>query len=142
MSAPLSFCTFRLGSIFLGVEVFAVQEVLRAQPMTRVPSAPTAVSGLMNLRGQIVTALNLRSCLLLPPSDKDCQMNVVVRTSGGPVSFLVDEIGDVVVADEQFYEPPPETLVGISRELIKGSLKLDNELLLILNTEAILQVAA
>lgn len=138
-----SFCTFRVGNMKLGVEVHRVQEVIREQVMTRIPGANHVVRGLMNLRGQIVTAIDLQRRLGL---DENLQnrpsMNVVVWTTDAPVSLLVHEIGDVLVVDGERFEPLPETLQGIPRELISGAYKLDNELLLVLDTEAILQIAA
>ena len=97
----------------------------------------------MNLRGQIVTALDLRRRLNLQDSDNtDRLMNVVVRTADGPVSLLVNEIGDVLVVDKDQFEPPPETLQGVTRELISGSYKLENRLLLVLNLDSALKLAA
>jgi len=138
-----SYCTFRVDDLRFGIKVKQVQEVIRTQPTTRVPLAPSVVHGLMNLRGQIVTALNLRQRLGLP-SDKsmDSAMNVVVRAADGPVSLLVDEIGDVVEVDQDAFEPPPETLQGEQRSLMQGAFKLDDGLLLILDTERVLRIAA
>ncbi|MFK7768398.1 MAG: chemotaxis protein CheW [Mariniblastus sp.] len=142
-SSRESYCTFRLGSLNLGVEVSNVQEVLRYQPTTRVPLTSSVVHGLMNLRGQIVTALDLRSRLGLPKSESENPlMNVVIRSPDGPVSLLVDEIGDVVEVDQQRFEPPPETLQGAHREFIRGTMKMDDELLLLLDTASVLRVDA
>jgi purine-binding chemotaxis protein CheW len=107
------FCTFLLGGHYFGVDVLRVQEVIRHQEMTRVPLAPPVVRGLINLRGQIVTALDLRRRLDLPdrPDDQP-PVNVVVQTDDGTVSLLVDEIGDVLLVPEEAFEPPPETLRG------------------------------
>ena len=97
----------------------------------------------MNLRGQIVTALSLREKLGLPETDPDRKpMNVVIRSTDGPISLLVDEIGDVVQVDDGRYEPLPETLQGSQREMMLGAYKLDDRLLLILDTERVLQAAA
>jgi purine-binding chemotaxis protein CheW len=130
------FCTFYLDRFFLGVEVLKVQEVIRYQTMTRVPLAPPVVRGLINLRGQIVTAIDLRRRLELDerPADQ-LPMNVVVRTDEGTVSFLVDEIGEVLEVEDDQFETPPETVRGISRELIRGVYKMKGRLLLILDTE-------
>jgi purine-binding chemotaxis protein CheW len=134
--ATKQFCTFFLNGLFFGVEVVQVQEVLRQQPMTRVPLAPATVRGLINLRGQIVTALDLRERLDLPTRTSDAPpMNVVVRTADGAVSLLVDEIGDVVEISEDIFERPPETLTGVARELVQGVYKMKERLLLILDTE-------
>ena len=130
------FCTFLLDGLFFGVEVLRVQEVIRYQEMTRVPLAPPVVRGLINLRGQIVTAIDLRRRLdLADRPDQMLPMNVVVRTEDGPVSLLVDEIGDVVEVPEDTFEEPPETLQGTPRELIRGAYKLPDRLLLILDIE-------
>ena len=137
-----SFCTFRVGSMKLGVEVHRVQEVIREQVMTRIPGADSVVRGLMNLRGQIVTALDLQKRLQIKDMQGEPTMNVVVRTSDAPVSLLVHEIGDVLVVDVDAFEPLPETLQGVSRELIRGAYKLDGELLLLLDTDSVLDFAA
>ncbi|MCA9086638.1 MAG: chemotaxis protein CheW [Planctomycetaceae bacterium] len=143
MDTQSSFCTFRVGSLKLGVEVHRVQEVIRQQRMTRVPGSPQTVSGLMNLRGQIVTALDLRRCLSLPVDKNDePNMNVVIRTADDSVSLLVNEIGDVLVVDNAQFEPPPETLRGAARKLIRGVYKLDSGLLMALDTDAVLTSAA
>ncbi|MBI2406680.1 MAG: purine-binding chemotaxis protein CheW [Gemmatimonadetes bacterium] len=136
MSAKQQFCTFALGESLVGVEVMRVQEILRFQEMTPVPLAHPVVRGLINLRGQIVTALDLRRRLDLPPRSADAHpTNVVVRAEGGAVAFLVDEIGDVVEVDDSTFERPPETLGGIARHLIVGAHKLRNRLLLVLDTD-------
>ena len=135
-NSTLQFSTFMLQDLFLGVDVLKVQEVIRYQEMTRVPTAPAMVEGLINLRGQIITAIDLRLRLELPARCEDrLPMNVVVRTDEGALSLLVDEIGDVVeIADESF-ERIPETVTGVVRELVTGVYKLDGRLLLILDTE-------
>ena len=138
-----SYCTFRVDDLYFGVEVCQVQEVIRYQHTTRVPLSPGVVQGLMNLRGQIVTALTLRHRLGLKDSEDDSRpMNVVIRTVDGPISLLVDEIGDVVQVDNDRFEAPPETLQGEQRELIRGAFKLDDRLLLILDTEKVVHIAA
>jgi chemotaxis protein methyltransferase CheR len=92
-------------------DVQQVQEVVRPQPITPVPLAPKVVRGLINLRGQILTAIDLRHRLGLGElSDRTKLMNVVVRTDESPVSFLVDEIGEVLDVDESSFEAPPELL--------------------------------
>lgn len=136
MAEEQQFCTFFLDRYVFGIEVKQVQEVLRYQELTRVPLASQVVSGLINLRGQIVTAIDLRRRLELDERDDDqLPMNVVIRTDDGIVSLLVDEIGEVIEVEEDTFEPPPETMRGLARELIKGTYKLENQLLLILDTE-------
>lgn len=139
MSAPATtlrqYCTFTLNGLLFGVDVSTVQEVIRFQEMTEVPLAHRVVKGLINLRGQIVTALDLRRRLDLPERDpNEKPMNIVVRTEEGAVSFLVDDIGDVVEVDGSLFERPPETMRGAARSLIQGAHKLDRRLLLVLDT--------
>ena len=130
------FSTFFLDGQFFGVEVLSVQEVIRYQEMTRAPLAPAMVKGLINLRGQIVTAIDIRQRLGMParPADK-LPMNVVVRSDDGVVSLLVDSIGEVVEVGDDAYERPPKTLSAAAQELVKGVYKLKERLLLILDTE-------
>lgn len=137
------FCTFFLNGSYFGIDVLKVQEVIRYQVMTRVPLAPPVVRGLINLRGQIVTAIDLRRRLDLPDRAADrLPVNVVVQTDDGAVSLLVDEIGDVLEVPEEAFEQPPETLKGTARDLIRGAYKLDGRLLLVLDTERAVQLTA
>ncbi len=136
MSTANQYCTFYVDGLFFGVEVLRVQEVIRFQEMTPVPLASNVVSGLINLRGQIVTAIDLRRRLALADRDPaELPMNVVIRTDDGAVSLLVDQIGDVLEVDADNYERPPETLSGVARQLVLGVYKLKDNLLLILDTD-------
>jgi purine-binding chemotaxis protein CheW len=137
------YSTFVVDGLLFGIDVMRVQEVIRYQTMTPVPLAPEVVHGLINLRGQIVTALDLRARLELSPRGVDVRpMNVVVRTDEGAVALLVDEIGDVVTADEGSWESAPSTLSGAARELIPGAYKIDGRLLLQLDVDRALDVGA
>lgn len=133
---PRQVATFVLDQLYFGVEVLKVQEVIRYQELTRIPLAPPVVEGLINLRGQIVTAIELRRRLgLADRKDGELPMNVVVRTSDGVVSLLVDEIGDVVEVAEAQFEQAPDTLAGPTRDLVRGVYKLKDRLLLLLDEE-------
>lgn len=137
------FCTFLTGEYLFGVEVERVQEVIRHQDLTSVPLAPPTVAGLINLRGQIVTTLDLHRRMGLPTRRAEgSPMHVVIRRQDGAVSLLVDAIGAVLHADEDAFEPPPETLQGFARELIKGTYKLKERLLLVLDIDRIMNVSA
>jgi purine-binding chemotaxis protein CheW len=143
MSTATQYCTFFVDGLFFGVEVQKVQEVIRYQEMTRVPLASRVISGLINLRGQIVTAIDLRRRLGLAERAADkLPMNVVVRSDEGAVSLLVDEIGDVQEVQDSLFERPPETLQGEARKLIRGTYKQADRLLLVLDTELAVLVAA
>jgi purine-binding chemotaxis protein CheW len=128
------FCSFHLGRLLMGVHVLEVQEVIRFQPMQRVPHAPPIVRGLINLRGQIVTVLDLRMRLGLPPcTSGDAPMNIVLKGDGATVSLLVDRVGDILELDDAQSEPPPETLRGKAKELVQSVYKLDSSLMLVLD---------
>jgi purine-binding chemotaxis protein CheW len=143
MTTLRQLCTFYLDGNLFGVDAQLVQEVIRYQEMTRAPLAPPAVSGLINLRGQIVTAIDLRQRLGLPPRAAGAlPMNVVIRSDEGAVSLLVDQIGDVIEVSSDCYETPPDTLLGSARELVIGAYKLDGRLLLLLNCAESVQVGA
>ena len=143
MTLATQYCSFHVGDLFFGIDVRVVQELIRYQEMTRVPLAPPEVCGLINLRGQIVTAIDLRRRLGLADRTGDVlPMNVVVRTDGGVVSLLADEIGDVVTVDAAQFEPRPDTVVGRPRDLISGVFKMQDRLLLVLDTEKAVDVPA
>lgn len=136
MTASKQFATFVLHGLFFGVDVLKVQEVIRYQEMTRVPIAPEMIEGLINLRGQIITAIDLRRRLELPERPEgQLPMNMVIRTEDGGISLLVDEIGDVLEIAETCFERVPETVSGVAKDLILGVYKLQGRLLLILDTE-------
>ncbi len=129
-------CTFLVGDAHFGIDALDVQEVLRTQPMTEVPLAGAEVRGLINLRGQIVTAIDLHTRLGLDtPRATTAPMNVVVRTDDGPVSFLVDQIGDVIELDPELLGHAPETVGHIDRDVVTAIHPLDDLLLIILDVE-------
>ncbi len=137
MSAPSKqFCTFFLDGHYFGVPVQQVQEVLRYQEMTEVPLVSSVVRGLINLRGQIIAAVDLRRQLGLGDrSEKQKPMNVIIRSEEGAFSLLVDEIGDVIEVEEHSFEPPPDSLRGMAKGLLRGVHKLPARLLLVLDIE-------
>jgi len=135
------YSTFSVGDRYVGIPVDRVQEVLLAQPLTPVPLAHRDISGLLNLRGQIVTAIDLRALMGLPARDAGApSANVIVTTDGGPLSLLVDRLGDVVPVDDVSFEPPPDTLDAELARSIKGAFKLDDALLLDLDLDEALNI--
>ncbi|MEO1401794.1 MAG: chemotaxis protein CheW [Cyanobacteria bacterium J06635_1] len=143
MADEQQFCTFFLDQLLFGVTVEKVQEIIRYQEMTPVPLAPTEVGGLINLRGQIVTAIDLRHRLDLPDRAETQQpLNVVVRVGDETVSLLVDAVGDVLDVSADNFERPPETLTGQVRTLIAGTYKLDDRLMLVLDVDKVVDVTA
>jgi purine-binding chemotaxis protein CheW len=134
MSDNRQFCTFRVDQYFLGVEVAHVQEVVRHQTITRVPLAAPEISGLINLRGQIVPTIDLRRRLGLAERTTAGQpIHVLISTSDGSASFQVDQIEEVLTVDASSLEAPPETLHAGIRRLIRGVSKQRDRLLLLLD---------
>ena len=130
------YATFAVAGHFLGVDVLEVQEVLRGQSLTRVPLAPPVVEGLINLRGQIVPALDMRCVLGLDASERGPgAVSVVVRSRHGAVSLQVDEIEDVIEVGAGSFEAAPANIDAGIRGLLTGIHKLEGRLLLVLNTE-------
>ncbi len=142
MAMTRQLCTFTVGDLRLGVDVGDVREVLRRQPTTPVPLAHDDVAGLINLRGEIVTALDLRRRFDLPPADREYHMNVVLVTEEEPVSLVVDSIGEVVTVSEDDFERPPDTASAATATLIVGAYKLEGQLLLLLDTAKALATAS
>jgi purine-binding chemotaxis protein CheW len=140
MNGPSKLCTFTVGDLTFGVDVGEVQEVLRFQRLTPVPLADHAVRGLINLRGHVVPAIDLRRKLHLSDRQDHLPINIVIRTDDGLVSLLVDEILDVVEVDPDNYEPHPETVCGPVWQLIDSIYKLPERLLLVLDIERAVSV--
>jgi len=143
MSEERLFCSFHLGEHLFGIEIGSVQEVLRSQEITRVPLAPPAVRGVINLRGRIIPAVDLRHCFEMGPRSGDREpANIVVRGTGSTsTSLLIDEIGDVVETTASAYEGPPPTLGGRARDLIEGVYKLQDGILHVLAVGKVLRAA-
>jgi purine-binding chemotaxis protein CheW len=129
-------CTFRLSDYHLGIDVECVREVIRHRRPAPVPLAPPGVVGLINIRGQITTVVDLRARLgrsAAPP--RDDSVGVVLQGPGRVVSLLVDVVGEVLTVDEATFEPPPETVREPARSLLVGTYNLPEGLVLVLDTE-------
>jgi len=130
----MQFATFYVDSLFFGIDVMQVQEVLRRQDLTPVPLASTVVEGLINLRGQIITAIDLRKRLNLSKREADAPcMNIIIQTEEGPLSLVVDKVGDVIDLLEEDMEQTPSTLTKEQRAVVQGVYKLPKSLLLSLD---------
>ena len=138
-----TFCTFHVDHLLVGIEVSRVQEVVRHQPMTPVPRGPREVQGLINLRGQIVTAIDVRRWLDLPPREVGAEpTNAVVRLDDEAISLLVDGAGEVVTPPADAFEPVPPTASERIRSLFVGTYKLPERLLLVLDASEIGAIGA
>lgn len=142
-TAAEQYCTFWVAGHFFGVSVNEVQEVLRHQPMTPVPRANEAVRGLINLRGQIVTAVDLRVRLGLPPRPEgELPMNVIVRSRGEVVSLLVDDIGDVIDTAGLELETVPSTMPVTVQDVVLGVRPMSDAILLVLDADRAVDIFA
>ena len=134
-----AWCTFQLAGGDYGVELARVQEVLRSQPVTRLPHAPSAIAGLMNLRGRIVPVVDTRRLLGLDEPRAGVERRsgfVVVRGADGPVALLVDAIGDVRRAEDA-----PPSLPAAESSLVARTLALPGQLLVVLDLDRALERA-
>ena len=135
-SPPSQLVTFNTGDYLFGIDVLEVQEVLKHQQMTEVPSASHEVRGLINLRGRIVTAIGMRERLRIKESiDYSSQMNLIVSLRDGSASLVVDSVGDVINLDPRYYKPRPSTLASPLKEMVSGVYQLDGALLLHIDPE-------
>jgi purine-binding chemotaxis protein CheW len=136
------YVTIRLAGQLLGIPVLSVHDVLKPQVITRVPLAPGSVAGVLNLRGRIVTAIDLRNRLGLPPRGKDERpgMSVVVEYRGEPYSLLIDSVGEVLSLDETAFERNPVTLDTRWRDVSDGIYRLDEELMVVLDVKRLLDL--
>lgn len=133
------FVTVELVGQLLGIPVLAVHDVLKEQKLTRIPLSPAWVDGVLNLRGRIVTAIDLRARLGLPPREGDQKpMSVVVEHLGEPYSLQIDKVGEVLSLDNQLFEKSPVTLDPAWRDVSKGIYRLENELLAVLDVNKLL----
>lgn len=135
MSHTAQFTTFYLGQDLFGIEVMKVQEITQKPIVVPVPLAPNFLRGLINLRGQIATALGLRELFQLEGHANPNNMTVVCKMDGNLVSLLVDSIGDVLEVSDNQYEPAPDTLQPSVRKYLKGVYKMDGKLLSILDLD-------
>lgn len=129
--------TFNVAGEVFGIEVMKVQEVTGNSSIFEVPLAPSFVRGLVNLRGQIATALGLREVFSMPAGAMQGQMSVICKIDGNLVALIVDSIGDVVEVDGAKFEAVPDTVPAHVRRFVKGIYKLNGTLLSVLDLEAI-----
>jgi purine-binding chemotaxis protein CheW len=132
----MQLCTFQLGGMWFGIDARLVQEVLRRQELTPVPLAATHVAGLLNIRGQIVTALRLHERMGLPDSQKD-PLHVVVRSNAEAISLIVDAIGGVVDVTSEIFEQVPPTTPAALKPMLVGAYKLPDRLVLVPDIETV-----
>ena len=141
-SGEIEFATFHVGRLLLGIDIRQTEEINRQLDLTPVPHAPACVRGVVNLRGEVVTVLDLRNILGLEPlALSAASRNVVVRNESEQVGLLVDRVADVVTVHPEEMEPPPANVSGVSGRFFKGVYKLESALLVVLDVETVLTTA-
>lgn len=136
----IEMATFYVGDSLCGMDILKVQEINKLLDMTEVPMAPDYVKGILNLRGQIVTVIDLGKKLglsdnIMGPDTR----NVIVNSKNEYIGLLVDKIGDVERTDEAGIEPPPANIGGIQGKYFEGVFKKENSLIGMLNVEEVLR---
>ena len=134
----VEFVTASIGGQWFGIKVLTVQDVLGPQRLARIPLAPPQVAGALNMRGRIVTAVDLRVSLGLPEAEREKQMSIVVDHKGELYSLLIDEVGEVLALDAERLEPNPPTLMPAWRDVSSGIYRLDGQLMVVLEVERLL----
>jgi purine-binding chemotaxis protein CheW len=133
--------TFYIGDALCGMDILKIQEINKLMQMTKVPQAPDYVLGILNLRGQIVTILDLGKKLGLGETDiNQDPRNIIVNSAGGHVGLLVRKISDVVSVDMGKRESAPANMRGIQGEYFNGVYKTDTNLIGILNVDKVLSI--
>lgn len=136
------YVTIFIRNQMFGIPVLQVHDILANQKITRIPLAPQEVAGSLNLRGRIVTAIDVRRRLRMPPRDDGKNsMSVVVEVDGEPYSLIVDSVGEVLSLADNKLEKNPSTLDPLWREVSAGIFRLDNRLMVMLDTTRLLTFA-
>lgn len=132
--------TFFVGEALCGMDILKVQEINKLMERTWVPQAPEYVLGVLNLRGKIVTIIDLGKKLSLSATQlSDATRNIIVDSQDEYIGLLVDRIGDVVLADWDKVEPPPSNISGVQGKFFEGVYKTENSLVGILDVEEVLK---
>ncbi|MCU0985869.1 MAG: chemotaxis protein CheW [Acetobacteraceae bacterium] len=140
-NASQEYVTLTVANQLCGIPVLTVRDILGPQQVTRVPLAPPEVAGSLNLRGRIVTAIDLRRRLGLPPAEEGARpMSVVVDTMGEFYSLLVDQVGEVLALEDDAREANPPTLDPRWRGVSLGVHRLQGQLMVVLDVERVLDL--
>ena len=135
------FLTIFIDDQIFGIPVLQVQDVLGEQIVTNIPLAPPEVAGSMNLRGRIVTAIDVRERLKLPAREKGAKkMSVVVEHENELYSLVIDKVGDVITLYNESYESNPATLDQVWLDISMGIYRLENHLLIVLDVPRLLNI--
>lgn len=140
VSTEQQFATFYLGDLLLGVDIRQVQEINRQLHVTRVPHAPETVHGVINLRGDVATVINLRTILDLPSAKvtRDSRTMIVHTQQGESVGFIVDRISDILTLRKDEISPSPANIDGVEGRFFSGVHTLESEIVVLLSIEEVL----
>ena len=139
MTSTHSYATFYVDDFYFGIPSATVVELTNATAITPVPMAPAAVSGLINLRGQIVTAIDLRRRLGIPPQPAPNETITVFMNHGGIMfGLVIDKISDILELDPQQFDKPPSHLPTAAADLIIGFHKLPDKLMFVLDVDKLI----
>ncbi len=129
--------TCRVGEQWIGFCVQQVREVVKQQPRTHMPKAPEAVAGLINLRGRVITELEVRQVIGLPKrgQEKPFHVAIVETMNGEDFGLIVDDVGEVVTMNEDAFEPTPQSLETVWRQVSDGVLKQEDRVLVLVNVD-------
>ncbi len=135
------YSTFYVADRLYGIDVTMVQEITKKMTITKVPLAPPFVYGLINLRGQIATAVGLRELFILAKDENvQDQMNVVCKDEGMLLSLVIDRIGDVIEVEDKDFEPTPDTINNSVGRFMSGVYKIPGQLLSIIDVKKIIEI--
>jgi purine-binding chemotaxis protein CheW len=142
-ATELQFATFYVGRMLLGVDIRVVQEINRQSEITNVPHAPEYVRGVINLRGEVATVVDLRTILGLPKTERSRQTrNLIVHHRGESIGLLVDRISDILTLRADEIDPPPTNVDGVAGRLMSGVCTLDSEIVVLLDIDEVLAESA
>jgi len=136
------YVTFKIANQLFGIPVLKVQDILSWHSITPIPLAPPEIAGSLNLRGRIVTAMDVRRRLGLPPANKGKSMSIVAEHDGELYSLMVDTVGEVLALKPNDFERNPPTLDPTFREYSSGIYRLDDQLLVVLDVNRLLDYGA
>lgn len=143
VNSNAQFVTMTIAGQLFGIPVLTVQDVLGPQKITRVPLSPPEVAGSLNLRGRVVTALDMRKRLSLPKREENSEsMSIVVEHGGELYSLIIDEVGEVLSLSNNIHERNPGTLDPRWREVAAGVYRLDKELMVVLDVNRVLDITS
>jgi purine-binding chemotaxis protein CheW len=142
-AGEVEYVTFYVGNMLIGLDIQHVEEINRQVEVTPVPQAPPHIRGVINLRGEVVTVVDLRKVLDMGQTEiNQCSRTVIVNSGNEEIGLLVDRVADVVLARTDQVDSPPANISGVDGRFFKGVYKLENTLLIVLDVNAAIAVNA